>query len=1128
MILIDRTDKAWRKANPELAEPEEHPERVVKIWLDELKFDLDQSRIESKGSLRVQAAEAEIEGEGLTLAWNERDNRVEELIIEKGHFMELRRGGGMVSFDMPGRERESTQAAETVEQEPVKPKRTMTETLAMVAAGVSVPEQGREPSEFVRRAVATGASANQAVSIDDVFPKKTVSTGVPKRSGEFTDKPARPRRKISLFGKDTGAPIRPKKGQIDTYLAVFEKDVVVEQRRGLKMLGRLSGVERLALVFDVGDQQRRSLRSDQATSRPAEAEAEEAKAKGAAQKSAATVNARASTSQPTTTAKAEEETRLRLSWNGRLVLRPVQPEGKPTGKQFDAWAIGEEVRIEDKQGQVVCERLIFSNETEQAWLYGSSKSPVRMWSGKTRRLQGEKIYIDRKTGIALFDGPGHMADTRKALAAVSVPGEGEEAVEGAADDQERVELNWSKGCQLEFGLAKVTYTDPATGREIVKAREHVKQASFRGDVTMRQGDQVIRADDVVLKLGPPTDRKAFVGPILSVRATGGISLDQQDNKIKADKLSVTMTVDEHGRNLPESASAYGNVLAKQGDRHIRARDLLSVVIGEPRAGATTQASPGSVTERLTPESLAKIKEQALLLGVMPRDIDALLARKDLSVAVVRSFAASKGVPENYVNRLVKLLRPPKPKSELAIVEMHAFGDVVAVDEDQKMDVQAEELHCTIPDGKMIDRATVVAKPGQQSRVMLSDYVIHGHRIEVDLPKHFAEVPDKGWLRFVSRQGLDGRKVENPVPIKVQWSKEMRLEGQRNVGWFIGDVVAESQNKESDYSRLECDRLRIDFVDLPPMLAQKAKKKKPQAKSKLQLLEELIFHRGKSERESESPQNQLAQRFDKKPVRVLAEGNVVVLSSRVDRDNPKMLLSRMRMAGPKLTVDLRTEQLDITGAGSLLIEDYRLPQAAQKNLAAIRKRPSRPKDPLMGDLSGRGPSQTVFTWANSMTYFLENNLAVLDRSVSMIHLEGRSMVLGEDLAQAMDVDIAKLPMNQRKSALTCENLTVEFLRTQSSGRRDRSPLDAAGSAELKRLIATGNIYLEDGGRSLVGEELTYFRDRNVITVRGTSGNHARIFMEEGGRVMREVGPLIRWNRSTGEIYIPQARAESVSQ
>lgn len=1142
LVFVDRSDKAWRKKNPDKLAPEDHPELIIKIWLDEITFDLDQSFIKSPGRLRVQCPEVEIEGFGLSLAWNERDNRVEELIIERGNFMELRKGGNMVSFGLPGQQdpNKPPKDDKTPEQDEKKQaaKEQLFHAMAMKQVGLTQTKDRPKPSVFVQRAVAASATANKPLSIEEVYPTKKQQPGATTRRSLKDIFQGR----IKLFDKGPNRRLQRKGTQLDTYAAVLEGDVVVEQMRGLKMLGRLSGVDRLTLVFDVGESQRQAVRSTGAEDDEGKQADDDVKGDQAAEGSdPAGANRKASVSdgkdgktKPTATTQPEEKTRLRLHWKGRLKLWPVPPDGEQTGKRFDAYAFGDEVRIEDQQGMVLCKQLIFSNETERAWLTGSDTQPVRLWADDNRKLQGEKIYLDRKTGLALFQGPGSMSDTRKALESVGLPdSENGEAPKGKdTPEAERVELSWSDGAQLEFGPSEVTLTDPTTGRQFTKTREHIKEASFRGNVRMRQGNQEIRAQEVVMTMGPPTKPKAFVGPILAVRATGKVALIQEGNDIRADKLSVNMTVDDEGRNIPKSATAYGNVRAKQGEREIRANDMLSVVIGEVAQPEPTTAPAGKkLPGGIDPAKLARIKQLAALRGIDGKEIDALVRKVGYNIPAFEAFAKNKKLDPAIVR---KLLKPAKPKLRLSINEMHAFGDVVAVDVEQKMDVQAEELHCTVPDGKMIERATVIAKPDEQSRVKMDDYVIHGHRIEVDAKRQYAEVPDKGWLRFESKQGLDGEKLDKPMPIRIEWSKQMRLEGAKNVGNFTGDVVA-----ESDTSRMECDRLRIDLVDMAPAEVERLRQQRAPEPTMFDQLRKAVVDAasgkmprigGQAQAEPEpikpSTKDELRQRFAKRPMRVLAEGNVVVVSSMMDKTNPKRLLSRMRIAGPKLTVDLQREQMEVTGAGSLLIEDYRLPTSVTRE--QIVKNASRPKNPLMGNIASSGPSQTAFMWANSMTYFLANNLAVLDRSVHMRHLSGGEVVMGKELAKAMDVDLRALKLKGRRAELTCENLTVEFLQKRDEKTKSKTPFDVAGATELQRLIATGNVYIEDSGTCLVGEELTYFRDKNEITVIGTKDNMARLFIEDpkGERFMYPAAPMFRWNRGTGEIWAPNARIVAV--
>ena len=104
-IFIDRTTKSWRERNAAFARPEQHPESVIQIWLDEVRFDVDLAQLTSEGPIQVQSHEADIQGQGLVMHWNELDDRIELLEIREGKRMLLRRTG-VVSFALPGSESE--------------------------------------------------------------------------------------------------------------------------------------------------------------------------------------------------------------------------------------------------------------------------------------------------------------------------------------------------------------------------------------------------------------------------------------------------------------------------------------------------------------------------------------------------------------------------------------------------------------------------------------------------------------------------------------------------------------------------------------------------------------------------------------------------------------------------------------------------------------------------------------------------------------------------------------------------------------------------------------------------------------------------------------------------------------
>ncbi|NTW89005.1 MAG: hypothetical protein HGB26_07790, partial [Desulfobulbaceae bacterium] len=155
-----------------------------------------------------------------------------------------------------------------------------------------------------------------------------------------------------------------------------------------------------------------------------------------------------------------------------------------------------------------------------------------------------------------------------------------------------------------------------------------------------------------------------------------------------------------------------------------------------------------------------------------------------------------------------------------------------------------------------------------------------------------------------------------------------------------------------------------------------------------------------------------------------------------------LQSFIRIAGPRTTIDLINEHLVVEGAGNLLVLDYRMPK---EGAAVDRTSAGGTSDMLAGSLQSNGPSQTVFTWQNSMSYLNHKNVAVLDNQVVMKHAAGSEMALPDQVATAMKIDPKKFAASKgRKAELTCENLVVEFARNKDRTEAPTGSLTSAAS------------------------------------------------------------------------------------
>ncbi|MFO0973548.1 MAG: hypothetical protein U1A27_08940 [Phycisphaerae bacterium] len=231
-----------------------------------------------------------------------------------------------------------------------------------------------------------------------------------------------------------------------------------------------------------------------------------------------------------------------------------------------------------------------------------------------------------------------------------------------------------------------------------------------------------------------------------------------------------------------------------------------------------------------------------------------------------------------------------------------------------------------------------------------------------------------------------------------------------------------------------------------------------------------------------------------------------------------LLSRVTLRGDQIVVDLKRQTMNIPGPGALLIEDYAFGER--------RKRGGPQQSVSMFTTGDSGPSQTAFHWANGMSYFVDQALVKFDRQVSMRHVSGDYLMAKDELAQAMRLDPLKIKLPPgRKADLSCDDLMVQFLQSQAAAAAPQA-LDVRG-ADLRQLVASGTVHLQEGTKSLMGDRLTFSRDTNRVAVEGSDQFEARIFDqdEQSQRFNMWRGPVLVWDRATNRIESPNATVMS---
>ena len=788
----------------------------------------------------------------------------------------------------------------------------------------------------------------------------------------------------------------------------------------------------------------------------------------------------------------EKEGHLELRWKGALTVTPlVEAEARApdTPRRFHVIAIGDPVVIRDrKRREAKCHELEYHDESKQVWLRGTPESPVRTRLGEDRELVGETIFFDRKAGIARVEGPGRMTE------------ELTEADTILADARESVDIQWSRAVEIQFDRIRYDVPNPKGGPPATKRREYIKSAVFTGHARFGQANQSIRADRIEAFFRPPdpqqrSDVDSMTAPE-EIIAIGHVLLTSGSESVTCDRLEADMVLDETGQPYPRLATAFGHVVARQGEQEIRARDRLAITMKSvPR--------PVSEEKRAHYESLARER------NVQP------------------------GSPQ-WIAFETKL----KNRRETVIENLRAIGEVSATDPRSNLDLGAETLECTFGQDREISHAFIAGTEAAPAHVDTGEFYIRGPQIIIDTPTQSVDLPGAGLLRFLTQQDLDGQPVDEPIPVTVTWQQRMALRGKRNIATFSGDARAQSRN-----TAMACNELRIDFRDLPKQRADEAAvPRKAAPKSPLGPLANIFRSRQKP---STALSSRAAERIRKRPVYIHAIGDAVIesrayqdlprvtgglvsrlwvdhvlepLQPKTDQPRPNRMISRLRIAGPKIGIDLIQEHLGVEGAGNLLIEDYRLSHSRSRRSL----RSTEIGSANFGALESSGPSQTAFTWTTSMLYLNNRGIAMFDKDVYMQHAAGSKMVLSKAEARAMNFDLDGLrQMEGREVSLTCDNLLSNFDRAEREKREKRDgPSPLGGATRLTAFRATGqSVRIEQDEYSAQGTLVTYDRASGVVELRGSPRAPAQIMkLDETGKPWIARSELIRWNQRTGGVRI----------
>lgn len=727
---------------------------------------------------------------------------------------------------------------------------------------------------------------------------------------------------------------------------------------------------------------------------------------------------------------------LTVTWTGPLKVEAVDPLSQPSdaADRLHVTAVGAPVIIADPTGEARCDRLFFEREARKIRLEGSASSPIILDNAEQGRIEAVSLSTsaegDRHT--AVFTGPGKLVEVHPPPPdnAEASPVEDVSSASGAVPPGT---IEFSD--RLELDLARRTFTryDVASLQTVTEDKVIPVEARFFGNTRMTDADNRVAANTMTV-LFDPDARELRVRSLRADTAVDARLGADAARSITCERLEVDFNP-AAGRIEPVEARAFGNVVASHGSGTLVAEDHVTFTFA---------------------------KETRIVSGFNPLDacLEARRAGVDPSTLdweALRRAGAVRNRTETHVY----------------LQSLSARRGVVAKDDRRGLDLQAESLTCVLDADSQLVTATVDGRAEAWARVTIEDLTIEGPSIFVDVIQESARVDAPGRLTFLSLRDLDGRDLSEPAPMTVAWKTSMRFVGERNRAEFSGGVHAESGRHVFD-----AQELSIDFRDAPPPEGAVAPPRN------WWILSDLV------ERPVARSADRLTDRNRRKqPVFLTATGRVAAILANYD-DSGTTLLSRSRLAGPALTLDLREgrpRQLLIEGEGTLSLEDYETASAT----------PPAAGDRFLAVDASDDRSQTLITWRNNLIYDLDQNRATFTDSVQLQYLTGRYMVLAEELGLRRHDDAAE--EEGRETTLDCDLMIVDFAR--GAAEEPVRPGAPAGmdARRIRQFRAKGAVRLNDAQLILTADDLAYNRPSQQLLLEGAAPRGAELFFRRPGSI-----------------------------
>lgn len=1081
------------------------PDATLRVYLDApVRFDLLAGRLDSDGPVHVTSRRFDLRGHGLTLRYNELAERIEYLELRRGDQLRLRSGRADESTARKANASEQRAAGKPGAADGVEESDGSEEREALYRAQFERLEEiqrqdlvltGDTLDVFFSLANAAASNAGMGRGVDDGGRR-------PSSSSADAAAPRLTRRALAW------APTSP------TSLAA-----------GVAMLaiGQTGPVPLLIPPSPTTD-----ALADEAMTTP----------------------------RPPRDMLRPREDDIVVTWTGRLLVEPADLPGEGWARDDVMLRLtGRPMRVIDG-GRELATAAVGEYRTAEGQinLVGRRELPVLLESPSLGLLECEQMRVSATTASATFWGPGRF------LARGQLTGGGYPLAGGAARTS-GIQASWTDRMEATFYTDSDTSsdtssdTDPDTrlaagigpegaSNDLSRLRA-LRQAELIGQAEANHPAARLSGQTIAIRLAEPTGDRPQAIESLHVTGTGdngrmahvrsrdpqprntwdvrardvllqwtGEQTAQTPSQLiatgKAVLLSDTtrllaQTVRIAFQEVPPSGARDAAAGAAPGTGRLNRGATADDTAGRSRSVAPSNDAGAALAKRARPRASDDVAPQGAgspntasmmsassaellvtsdLLGPPPQATDGDGLRESEAAATAYDVqdaqdaqdaqfdgtSASTATAGRHTNKPSTGEREADvPRPAMAVRHLEADGHVTVELHDQGLVLLGDRLKADQP----ARQAELFGTDQSPARAIAAAQVLSGQHLVIDEATGRLHVVGPGTLAIhdlgatglvMSTPQSDPKAGERGRPLEVAWHQAMHYDHAAGQANFAGHVKM-TTGSAADHTQLTCEYLTLDLVEV-----------------------------GDGSRAVRAA-----------TARGAGDASTVVFlnqrtsASMASGSSAAGVTSRLRLTGPVLTFDNVLEQVQVLGAGSLLVEDYGDGQDGDTDTAP--------------QVAMRGRGATLLTWNGQMTLDAQHNDLRAVRDVAMDHVPPQAL-------HAPEPDEGSAPLSSApvsSTHLTCQRLLADLEPTGGlSGWLSSDP----PQPEIRGIYADREVRVIAGGRTYLTDHMAYTGVDRTVVLRGDADGRGLTEIHEGdGRSL--TARQVRWdlNRNTYELVRP---------